>query len=57
MAISSDNEPNTYTEAIQKSEWIDAMKKEIKALEDNNTWYLTDLPTRKNTFGVNGFIK
>ncbi|GAA0173422.1 transmembrane signal receptor [Lithospermum erythrorhizon] len=42
-------EPSTYKQARFNHDWIQAMKAELKALEDNNTWELTNLPSGKNT--------
>lgn len=38
---------NTYVEVVKDPRWIDEIQEEIKALESNNTWELTKLPTRK----------
>jgi len=42
-------EPKSYEEAAKKPEWIQAMQKEIEALNNNNTWDLVDLPAGKRT--------
>ncbi|CAM6086082.1 unnamed protein product [Calypogeia fissa] len=45
-----DGEPCTYAEAMassEKSEWTQAMHKEMKSLHDNKTWELVDLPKDK----------
>ncbi|KAL2252169.1 UNVERIFIED_CONTAM: Retrovirus-related Pol polyprotein from transposon RE1 [Sesamum indicum] len=58
--ISTDNlpqEPKTYAEAIQKREWIDAMNVEIRALEDNKTWIITELPKDKKAIGSKWIYK
>lgn len=44
-------EPYTYRQAVRQQEWVDAMNNELKALEDNQTWELTDLPTGKKAIG------
>ncbi|GJY24695.1 NAC domain-containing protein [Tanacetum coccineum] len=36
--------PNSYKEAILEDNWVDAMNKEIEALNRNHTWDITDLP-------------
>lgn len=36
--------PRSYTEANTDPNWIDFMKAEIEALEDNHTWTIVDLP-------------
>lgn len=51
------NEPLNYKEASQQFEWIEAMQKEIKALEDNNTWELVDLPKGKKPIGCKWVFK
>ena len=51
LAISSNIESQSYDQASQKQGWITAMKKDIKALQDNQTWYLTDLPVGKTPIG------
>lgn len=56
LTISITNEPQTYSEARQKYVLVEAMDKEIKALQDNNTWYLIDLPNGKYPLDVNGYI-
>ncbi|XP_057246861.1 uncharacterized protein LOC130589573 [Beta vulgaris subsp. vulgaris] len=40
-------EPLSYKQACLSLEWQDAMDKELHALEQNDTWYLTDLPPGK----------
>ncbi|GKD22240.1 retrovirus-related pol polyprotein from transposon TNT 1-94 [Tanacetum coccineum] len=37
-------EPVSYSQAISNSEWVEAMNKELQALETNNTWTLNELP-------------
>ncbi|GKC07999.1 retrovirus-related pol polyprotein from transposon RE2 [Tanacetum coccineum] len=44
-------EPHTYFQASKDPKWIKAMAKEIKALEDNKTWILTQLPPGKSAIG------
>ncbi|CAM8966406.1 unnamed protein product [Rhodiola kirilowii] len=51
MSLISDVEPKTFAQASKHQHWVDAMNKEIKALEDNNTWTITDLPPGKNAVG------
>ncbi|WCJ43066.1 Retrovirus-related Pol polyprotein from transposon RE1 [Euphorbia peplus] len=43
-AIQQHKEPKNYTEASKIPVWVDAMNTEFKALEDNNTWEIVDLP-------------
>lgn len=50
-AILSHDEPKNYSQAVQHPQWRDAMAREIKALEDNNTWTLEPLPEGKKLVG------
>ncbi|GKD41858.1 retrovirus-related pol polyprotein from transposon TNT 1-94 [Tanacetum coccineum] len=47
-AITSGNEPKNFNQAVQDERWKEAMKKEIRALEENDTWTLVDLPNGKH---------
>jgi len=57
LAITSTHEPHTYAEASKDPKWIDAIHKEIKSLEDNKTWYFTDLPVGKKPIGCKWIFK
>ncbi|KAI3743386.1 hypothetical protein L1987_61094 [Smallanthus sonchifolius] len=46
-AITSHDEPKIFYQASQDERWREAMKKEIKALEQNKTWSLETLPLGK----------
>ncbi|KAI3680226.1 hypothetical protein L2E82_50551 [Cichorium intybus] len=46
-AITSHDEPKTFFKASQDEKWREAMKREIKALEENGTWSLEQLPDGK----------
>ncbi|KAJ0546332.1 putative RNA-directed DNA polymerase [Helianthus annuus] len=46
-AITSNNEPKHYNQAVQDAHWREAMKREIQALEENETWTLEELPKGK----------
>ncbi|RVX01807.1 Retrovirus-related Pol polyprotein from transposon TNT 1-94 [Vitis vinifera] len=41
----------TITEALNHPSWKNAMLEEIRALEDNHTWKLVDLPQEKKVVG------
>ena len=43
--------PKTVKEALSHSGWHDAMIEELRALDDNQTWELVDLPLGKKTVG------
>lgn len=40
-------EPKDYAEAARDPKWVQAMQIELKALEDNGTWQLSQLPSNK----------
>ncbi|KAL2240118.1 UNVERIFIED_CONTAM: Retrovirus-related Pol polyprotein from transposon RE2 [Sesamum indicum] len=50
-------EPKSYHEAMQHQEWLDAMKAEITALENNHTWSLVPLPAGKRPIGCKWVYK
>ncbi|CAL8078306.1 unnamed protein product [Prunus armeniaca] len=41
-----------YDEAVKEEKWREAMDNEIKSIEKNQTWELTNLPKGKKTIGV-----
>ncbi|CAM8932740.1 unnamed protein product [Rhodiola kirilowii] len=47
MQISEIKEPTSFNKAVKDPKWMDAMNKEISALELNQTWAITDLPPGK----------
>ncbi|KAK9050950.1 hypothetical protein SSX86_027575 [Deinandra increscens subsp. villosa] len=47
-AIDSNDEPKHFSEAVQDERWREAMRKEIQALEENDTWRLEELPKGKH---------
>lgn len=51
------SEPNNYDQAKGNREWEKAMQQEIKALEDNKTWILTELPPGKLAIGCKWVFK
>lgn len=55
--FSTEVEPRSYEEAIKDQRWVEAMKMEIKALEDNGTWELVNLPTHKPVIGCKWVFK
>ncbi|CAM8939972.1 unnamed protein product [Rhodiola kirilowii] len=48
LQVLTDVEPTCYTKACKDQKWMDAMHKELDALQATNTWEITDLPPRKN---------
>ncbi|KAJ0502796.1 putative RNA-directed DNA polymerase [Helianthus annuus] len=50
-------DPLTYSDAVKKKEWQDAMQAEIDAINKNQTWLLVDLPNGKNLVGLKWLYK
>ena len=58
MAVFINNEdPVDFDEAVRHSKWRNAMKAEIDAIERNQTWELTNLPTGMKKIGVKWVFK
>ncbi|GKV24575.1 hypothetical protein SLEP1_g34168 [Rubroshorea leprosula] len=51
-AISTKDEPKSFSKAIQDPKWRQVMKAIIDALEKNNTWTLETLPLDKMPIGI-----
>ena len=47
----------SFYDAIKDSKWIEAMNQELLALEENDTWYNTDLPAWKKVIGCKWLYK
>lgn len=57
VLFSSHNDPPNFVEAAKEEKWIEAMKRELQAIEKNNTWELVVLPARAKTIGVKWVFK
>lgn len=55
--MTSDIEPQSYKEASADPRWTEAMNAEIKALQDNHTWEIMDLPKGKKPIGCKWIFK
>ena len=44
FALLADCDPTTFESAVKEAKWKKAMDAEIKSIEKNDTWELTDLP-------------
>lgn len=49
--ISKQQDPVSFREASSQPHWVEVMHKEIKALDDTNTWSLVTLPPNKRLIG------
>ncbi|XP_057544058.1 uncharacterized mitochondrial protein AtMg00820-like [Amaranthus tricolor] len=50
-AILSGKEPRSFKEAMRDAGWRKSMQDEIRALENNSTWNMEDLPPGKKALG------
>ncbi|KAL2232574.1 UNVERIFIED_CONTAM: Retrovirus-related Pol polyprotein from transposon TNT 1-94 [Sesamum indicum] len=57
VVVNLPSELRNYTEAVKRKEWVEAMKSEIKALEDNATWDITELRKGKKAIGSKWIYK
>ncbi|KAH0636864.1 hypothetical protein KY289_036779 [Solanum tuberosum] len=56
-AFSNNVEPKSYAEAATNPRWIEAMKFEIEALQNNHTWDIVTLPEGKTPIGCKWIFK
>ncbi|CAN1315366.1 Retrovirus-related Pol polyprotein from transposon TNT 1-94 [Linum perenne] len=50
-------EPRTFDEAVKEEHWRNAMRAELQALEDNQTWDIVDCPEGKKPVGCRWVYK
>lgn len=50
-------EPRTFSETSQDPRWMEAMKAEIQALEENKIWKIVQLPPGKSPIGCKWVFK
>lgn len=55
--LATECEPRDFKEASKDPRWIDAMQSEIKALEDNSTWSIVEVPPGKKAIGCKWVYK
>nr|GEY87491.1 hypothetical protein [Tanacetum cinerariifolium] len=56
-SINKIREPKTYDEASSDMRWIEAMNLEMKALNRNGTWLITDLLKEERPMVISGVLK
>ncbi|KAK6780134.1 hypothetical protein RDI58_022318 [Solanum bulbocastanum] len=56
-AFSTATEPTTYSEAVKHPKWVEAIKAEIYALQDNYTWDIVSIPEGKKPIGCKWVYK
>lgn len=57
QALFVGNDPVSFGDAVKSMKWRKAMDAEIEAIERNDTWELTDLPTEAKKVGVKWIYK
>jgi hypothetical protein len=57
LNIASVDEPASFREAEQEECWREAMRAEIKAIKENRTWELVELPARHRAIGLKWVYK
>jgi hypothetical protein len=57
LNFTSVEEPMSFKEAEQDAVWRAAMREEMKAIEDNDTWELTSLPVDHRAIGLKWVYK
>ena len=57
MCLFADVEPLTFVEASKDKKWIQAMDKEIQAIERNDAWEVVAFPSDHQAIGVKWMYK
>jgi hypothetical protein len=57
FCLYADHEPLTFQEAVEEDCWRSAMEEEIHAIQKNDTWELTTLPSNQKAIGVKWVYK
>lgn len=56
-ALTSISEQTIFSEASQDPRWVEEMRAEIQALEENKTWEVVQLPPEKSPIGLKWVFK
>lgn len=57
LSNSQHDEPRNYKQAITDAKWVEAMNGELSALEENDTWSITDFPPVKQAIACKWLYK
>lgn len=57
FSLLAETTPLSFEEASKEEKWRQAMDEEIRAIERNDTWELTSLPTGQKSIGVKWIFK
>jgi transposase len=57
VCLLADVETISFEEAVRVQKWKDVMDKEMKAIEKNKTWDMTDLPKGRKPFETAIYVK
>jgi hypothetical protein len=54
LSVETEQEPKSFQDAMsskQKDKWMEAMKEELKSINENDTWESADLPINRKSIG------
>jgi hypothetical protein len=57
LLLTANQEPSTFDEAKPHAAWHQAMIEELKSIEENGTWHLTELPSNQRPIGLRWVFK
>jgi hypothetical protein len=57
LHVVSSDEPTSFDEAEQSPHWRKAMLEEMRSIEENGTWYLSELPPGRRAIGLKWVFK
>ena len=57
MCYLVDREPNSYEEATQRKEWVEAMMKEYQSILKNDVWDIVIKPKNKSVVSLKWIYK
>lgn len=56
-SLTKTQDPVSFKQAVQHKHWVNAMNRELAALEENQTWKITVLPQNKKAIGCKWVFK